>query len=118
MMRLLLLLLAGCAIGQWESVPAEKPATVAELAAWPLSVRDPALAADFERAGFKVVDRPPYKGELELRVQGGVYTLRSDGFFVDEVSGADAAVRLAHSRRVAEFVRNSGLPQQRMLPEH
>ena len=117
MRRILVLSLAACAVGRWQSVPAEKPATAAELEAWPLSVSDPALVAEFERAGFKVVQRPPYKGELQLRVQGGVYTLRSDGFFVDEVSGPDAASRLAHSRRVAEFVRNSGTVQQRELPE-
>ena len=117
MIRILVVSLAACAVGRWESVPADKPATAAELAPWPVSVRDPALADDFSRAGFRVVQRPPYKGELELRLQGGVYTLRSDGFFVDEVSGPDAASRLAHSRRVAEFVRNSGTVQQRELPE-
>jgi len=117
MRRILVVALAACAVGRWESVPAEKPATAAELEAWPLSVSEPALVAEFERAGFKVVQRPPYKGDLQLRVQGGVYTLRSDGFFVDEVSGPDAASRLAHSRRVAEFVRNSGTVQQRELPE-
>jgi len=115
-MRLLLLLLTACATGRWESVPAEKPATATELAAWPVSVHDPAVVPELERAGFKVVQRPPYKGELELRVHDGVYTLRSDGYFVDEVSGPEAAVRLARSKRIAEFVRNSGLPQQREHP--
>ena len=115
-----MLSLAACAVGRWESVPAEKPATAAELAAWPVSVHDPALAAEFERAGFKVVERPPYKGELELRLQGGVYTLRSDGFFVDEAVGPDVgslAGTLARSARVKEFCQNSGLPQQHALPE-
>jgi hypothetical protein len=117
MMRALVLAaLAGCAVGRWQSVPAEKPATRAELAAWPLSVSDPALAEEFARAGFNVVRRPPYHRELELRVENGVYTLRSDGYFVDQVSGPDAAERLAHSQRIADFVRNSGLPQQRELP--
>jgi hypothetical protein len=49
-------------------------------------------------------------------VKDGVYTLRSDGFFVDEVSGPDAALRLARGQRIADFCRNSGLPQQREQP--
>lgn len=117
MKRLFLIGLASCAIGQWESVPADRPATRTELAAWPLSVSDPALVARFEQAGFRVVTRPPYKGELRLSVENGMYTLRSDGFFVDQVSGPDAATLLARSERVAWFVRNSGLPQQRQMPE-
>ena len=117
MTRLLLLTLLACAVGKWESVPADKPATRMELAAWPLSVNDPALVPEFEQAGFKVVTRPPYKGELQLFVEEGMYTLRSDGVFVAEVSGPDAAGRLARSQRIADFCRNSGLPQQRELPE-
>jgi hypothetical protein len=113
-----LLLCCGCAVGRWESVRAEKPATRAELAAWPVSAADPLLREALAEAGFAAVARPPYKGELELSREGDLFILRSDGFFVDEVRGAprEAVEALAASRRVAEFVRNSGLPQQRDLP--
>jgi hypothetical protein len=109
---------AACSVGRWESVRAEHPATRAELAAWPVSVPDPALREAMVDAGFNAVQRAPYKGELALSYSGGVGTLTSDGFFVDEVRGDPAAVAqaLAVSRRVVEFVRNSGTVQQRDLP--
>jgi hypothetical protein len=114
----LIALAAACSVGRWESVRAEHPATRAELAAWPVSVPDPALREAMASAGFNAVQRAPYKSELALSYSGGVGTLTSDGFFVDEVRGDLAAVvqALAVSRRVAEFVRNSGTVQQRDLP--
>src|SRR5438067_3703088 len=117
-MRFVLLLLLACHPGPWRSVRAEKPATRMELAAWPVSVADPVLRKAMAEAGFNAVDRPPYRRELELTVADGVATLRSDGFFVDEVRGEPAAIAdaLAASPRVAEFVRNSGLPQQHDMP--
>ena len=112
------LLTAACAVGRWESVRAERPATRAELSAWAVSVPDPALREAMTNDGFVAVARPPYKGDLALAVVNGVATLTSDGYFVDEVSGDAAAIAqaLAHSRRVAEFVRNSGTVEQRDLP--
>jgi len=75
----------------------------------------PALAAQ----GFRVVGHEPYKGDLLLDWSpDGVATVRSDSFFVDEAVGDfDAIARqLAVSQRVADFIRNSGLPQQRNVP--
>lgn len=49
-----------------------------------------------------------------------VATLRSDDFFVDEAVGSDLdalADTLARSQRVAEFIRNSGLPVQHPVPD-
>lgn len=114
----IILLLSACGVGSWQSVRAEKPATRAELAAYPVSVADPALRDAMARAGFTVVQRAPYKGELELVSAGQLATLRSDSFFVDEVRGdpAEIAEALAASRRVAEFVRNSGTVEQRSMP--
>jgi hypothetical protein len=122
---LLLVLLASCASGRWESVRASEPATPAELAAYPLTLEEPdgTLASALADAHFKVVERRPWRQELQLAVrheEGGLRgTLRSDGYFVDEVIAKDArtlAQRLASSQRVAEFVRNSGTPQQRIHP--
>ena len=122
---LILVLLASCAPGRWESVRAKEPATPSELAAYPLTLEEPdaALASALEEAHFKVVRRKPWRQELQLTVEpaaGGLRgTLRSDGYFVDEVVAPDArtlAERLAGSQRVAEFVRNSGTPQQRIHP--
>jgi hypothetical protein len=112
------LLLCACGIGRWQSVRAEKPATRGELAAYPVSVADPALRQAMAQAGFTVVERPPYKGELQLVVKGQVGTLTSDGFFVDEVRGDPVAIAqaLAVSSRVADFVRNSGTVEQRAMP--
>ena len=114
------LLVAACAVGRWESVRAERPATRSELAAWAVSVPDPALREEMAKAGFVAVARPPYKGDLALAVVQGVATLTSDGYFVDQVRGDDAAIAeaLVHSRRVAEFVRNSGTVEQRDLPTY
>lgn len=114
------LVLASCATGQWVSKRAEKPATPAELAAYPVSVADPALRAAMERAGFVAVARPAYSFELELTMEGAVATLRSGGYFVDEVRGDAAAIAqaLRVSERVAEFVRNSGTVEQRSDPDN
>ena len=110
-----LALAAACTVGRWESARAEKPVTRNELAAWAVSVPDPELRAALAQVGFVAVARPPYKGDLALSWVNGVATLTSDDFFVDEVRGDPAAVAdaLAHSRRVADFVRNSGTVQQR-----
>jgi hypothetical protein len=121
----LAVLLLGCPSPKhWPPRPAEHPATRAELAAYELTVRGPpGLARAFSDLGFRVVDHPPYHLQLEVTLtrEGDqlVATLRSDGFFVDEALGSslDALARtLAVSARVAEFIRNSGLPQQLAFP--
>ena len=128
-------LACGCASGEWRSRPAEHPSSRTELGSRDVTVdagADPdlsrAVAKAMSDAGFKVVSHPPYHKELELTVnvlqapQGpiAVATLRSDGFFVDEVrapGGGDGiaaalAQTLAGSQAMADFVRNNGLPQQ------
>ncbi len=126
-----LVLAAACAPqGHWPPQPAEHPATRRELAAYELTVLAPTVEerAAFARAladlGFDVVDHPPYRMQLEVTLTHEapslVATLRSDGFFVDEAVGTDLealAKTLAVSQRVADFIRNSGLPQQRFIPE-
>jgi hypothetical protein len=113
----IVLLLCACGVGSWRSVRAAVPATRAELAAYPVSVADPVLREAMARAGFTAVERAPYKGELQLFSDGQLATLRSDGFFVDEVRGDPASIAeaLAASSRVAEFVRNSGTVEQRSM---
>ena len=122
---LFLVVLASCASGRWQSLRAAQPATPAELRNRRPAVEtpDPALASALAEAHFNVVRRKPWRQELQLAVtrEGGELrgTLRSDGYFVDEVAAPDArtlAERLAGSQRVAEFVRNSGTPQQRIHP--
>lgn len=135
-----LALLGACAVGRWRSRPADKPLTRSELSSRNLSVADDAhdfaLHAAFVRAlareGFAIVAHPPYHEDLEVtlsiaRASEGVIamaTLRSDGFFIDEarvsLDGTDAAVArlartLAISQGIADFVRNSGAPQQKAL---
>ena len=129
---------AGCAAGQWRSQRADDPLTRSELSSRNVSVsdgsHDPALYTAFARAlaseGFTVVAHPPYHDDLEVtlsvanRADGTVAigTLRSDGFFIDEVQApldgtapAALARTLAVSQGMADFVRNSGTPQQRNL---
>jgi hypothetical protein len=102
-----------------------------ELAFYELTVRagSPEERAAFARAlaarGFNVVSHDPRKGHLEVTLtheaDSLVATLRSDGWFVDEAVGKDVdalAATLAVSQRVTDFIRNSGLPQQHMVPEH
>ena len=102
-----------------------------ELEFYELTVRagSPEERAVFARAlaakGFNVVDHDPRKGHLEVTLtheaDSLVATLRSDGWFVDEAVGKDVdalASTLAVSQRVADFIRNSGLPQQHMVPEN
>jgi len=131
-------LAAACAAGRWRSRPAGDPLTRSELSSRNLSVandaHDPALSTAFARAlaseGFTVVTHPPYHEDLEVtlsvatRANGAVAvgTLRSDGFFVDEVeapldgAAPDALARtLAVSQGLTDFVRNSGTPQQKSL---
>ena len=135
-----LALLGACAVGHWRSRPADKQLTRSELSSRNLSViddaHDSALHAAFVRAlareGFAVVAHPPFHEDLEVtlsiaRAPEGVIamaTLRSDGFFVDEarvpLDGSDAAVAtlartLAISQGMADFVRNSGTPQQKAV---
>jgi hypothetical protein len=113
----------------WPPRPAEHPPTRAELAVYELTVvaGDPAEREAFSRVlaarGFHVVDHPPLRGHLEVTLTHEdrtlVATLRSDGWFVDEALGSSfdqLTETLAVSQRVADFIRNSGLPQQRMLP--
>jgi hypothetical protein len=148
---MVLALSAGCMSGQWLSTPAERPLSRNELASRQVTVdqgENPRLsrsvAEALTTAGFNVVSHPPYHKELELSVaflRGpdgpvAVATLRSDGFFVDEVrvgGGGDVRVggrdevrragrdmdaaaviarTLAGSQAMADFVRNNGLPQQ------
>jgi hypothetical protein len=116
--------------GHWPPRPAEHPPTRAELAFYELTVKaaDPSERAAFARAlaarGFNVVDHEPYKGQLEAVLTHKdhvlVAALRSDGWFVDEALGTDVgalAETLALSQRVADFIRNSGLPQQHPVPD-
>lgn len=112
-----LALLCGCATGRWVSVPAERPAARAELLALKVSVADPRLREAMAAAGFTAVQRLPYESELQLELKGEEATLRSDGFFVDQVHGSPAEIAraLAVSSRVAEFIRNSGTIEQRSL---
>jgi hypothetical protein len=127
---LVLAVLACARQAHWPPRPAEHPPTPAELAFYELTVRatDPAEQAAFAQAlaarGFNVVDHPPRKGHLEVTVthedSTRVATLRSDGFFADEALGQDfrdIAETLAVSQRVADFIRNSGLPQQHNIPQ-
>ena len=118
---MILAILAACTTTRWESERATHPTTDAERAACTVTVEaaEP-LGDELRRAlaleGFTVVDHPPYKGDLLLRASPGVGRLTSDGFFVDEVRAADAqglSEALAQSRRVAEFVRDSGTVEQR-----
>jgi hypothetical protein len=110
-------LAVACAPQRWAPRPAEHPPTWAELQVYALTVHGPpALAQALAAKGFRVVSHEPYKGDLLLEWSAdGVATLRSDGFFVDEAAGDfDGIAReLAVSQRVADFIRNSGLPQQR-----
>jgi hypothetical protein len=134
-LAVLVALTAGCASGEWRSTPAEPPLSRRELASRDVTVDsgdDPGLSQAVAQAlvseGFKVVSHAPYHEALELAVnvvhasggQVAVATLRSDGFFVDEarapIQGSDTAASLARtlavSQAMADFVRNSGLPQQ------
>ena len=130
-------LASGCALGEWRSTPAERPLSHHELASRDVTVTsaDKDLANVVAQAmaseGFKVVTHPPYHEALELtlnvqRAPEGlvaVATLRSDDFFVDEVrargtvgdAAAAVARTLAGSQAMADFVRNSGLPQHTNL---
>jgi hypothetical protein len=128
---LVLLFASACASpGHWPPRPAEHPATRRELAAYELTVQatSPEERERFAQAlaaqGFEVVAHPPYSRQLEVTLthEGPslVATLRSDGFFADEAVGDDVealARTLAVSQRVADFIRNSGLPQQWYIPE-
>ena len=129
-----------CTVGQWRSRAADKPLTRSELSSRNLSVadesHDSALHAAFVRAlageGFTIVAHPPYHEDLEVtldivRAPEGIVavaTLHSDGSFIDEARAslysADAALArlaktLALSQGTADFVRNSGTPQQKGL---
>jgi hypothetical protein len=119
MRSLWLLAACACATGNWQSPIAEHPATREELASVKVTVDGPPeLTEALRRLGFPVVEHPPYHQDLMLRYADGVATLRSDGFFVDEVRGDPQSVaeQLARSARVAEFIRNSGMPDQRANP--
>jgi hypothetical protein len=134
MKRVLPLLVAiiACAPGgHWPARPAEHPPTPAELAFYELTVKaaNPGDRAAFAQAlaarGFTVVNHEPYNRQLEVTLTHEdstlVATLRSDGWFVDEAIGPDVQAlsgTLAVSQRVADFIRNSGLPQQHQVPDH
>jgi hypothetical protein len=128
---LVLLCTLACAPrGHWAPRPAEHPPTAPELAFYELTVRAPspdersAFAQALAARGFNVVDHDPRKGHLEVILTHEddtlVETLRSDDWFVDEAVGKDfraLADTLAISERLTDFIRNSGLPQQHMVPE-
>ncbi|HWC73836.1 MAG TPA: hypothetical protein VG454_07845 [Gemmatimonadales bacterium] len=139
----LAMLAVGCSGGHWQSRRADKPLSRAELSSRNLSILDqtgdPCLRAAFAlalaRQGFTLVPHASYHEDLEVTLRitptpAGTLatgTLRSDGFFVDEASflvdGIDdtagaLARTLAVSERTAEFVRNSGTPQQRNATGH
>jgi len=133
MRRLLLaaFVLACAPRGHWPPRPAQHPPTPTELQIYELTVRAPSAEerAQFAEAlrsrGFAVVDHEPFKGHLEVTLtheaDSLVATLRSDGWFVDEAVGKDVeslAATLAVSQRLTDFIRNSGLPQQHMVPEN
>ena len=109
-----------CAVGQWESVPAEHPPTQHELSFLRVTVLGPPELADaMAQEGFQVVNHPAYKEDLELRYRNGVATLRSGGYFVDEIRGGDLdeiAYRFARSKRVKDFIVMSGTVEQRTVP--
>lgn len=134
---ILFLLATACAAGEYRSEPAERPLSPREIASRDVTVIEEgaqaglgeAFAQALTQQGFRVVNHPAYHGELEVTLatqrsaQGpvAVATLTSDGFFVDEARAhldrGDAAAAwlaktLAISERMAEFVRNSGTPDQ------
>jgi hypothetical protein len=117
---ILLALSCACAAGQWESAPADRPASPRELSFLRVTViGPPALAEALTQQGFAVVSHRPFDGDLELVFANGVATLRSDGYFIDELHGDDPvklAAQLARSARVAAFVRDSGTVEQRNSP--
>jgi hypothetical protein len=128
---LLLAAALGCASsGHWPPRPAEHPASAMELEFYDTAVHAPtpeeraALAGALTARHFRVVPGESRKGhwDVYLTHEGDhlVATLRSDDFFVDEAVGGDVdalATTLANSQRVVDFVKNSGLPQQHMVPE-
>jgi hypothetical protein len=121
MKRVILLALSlSCAVGQWKSAPAERPASHAELAALRITVIGPPELADaFAAQGFNVVQHAPFHGDLLARFFDGVLKVTSDGHFVDQVRGGDLrqlAEAIARSDRMAWFVRNSGTVEQRSNP--
>jgi len=126
---LLLAILACARQAHWPPRPAKDPPTSKELAFYELTVKaaDPeerdAFAGSLSARGFNVVEHEPYKGQLEVTLtqenETLVATLRSDDWFVDEALGPDVDAltdTLAVSQRVADFIRNSGLPQQHPVP--
>ena len=124
------LFIGACGAGRWESRPADRPLTRRELASRNLTVRgEAAFAEALAREGFRVVSHPPYHNDLEATValdhrsDLATITLRSDGYFLDEVQGPAndpqaLAHRLALGERMADFVRNSGVPQQIPITAH
>jgi hypothetical protein len=133
-------LAAACSAGRYEMTVAERPLTLREMGSRDLTVTDgggegeltTAFAQALAGEGFKVVDRAPYRGELEVtlttyRTRAGpvsIATVRTDGFFVEEARvpadrGEGAAIwlakTLAMSQRMADYVRNGGVPQQSLF---
>jgi hypothetical protein len=117
---LFLALSVSCAVGEWRSASSDHPASRAELAALRMTVvGPPELAEALAAQGFAVVQHPPLHGDLLARFDGGVLKVTSDGYFVDQLRGDDPrqlAEAIAHSDRMAWFVRNSGTVEQRSNP--
>ena len=118
--RILLALSCSCAVGQWQSVPAEHPVSRAELSHLRMTVMGPPeLAAALAAQGFDIVQHAPYHSDLLARFDGGWLRVTSDGYFVDQLRGDDPlqlAEGIARSDRMAWFVRNSGTVEQRSNP--
>jgi hypothetical protein len=120
----------------WHTSRADRPLARTELGIHPVTV-DPApeplrdaVVQTLKDKGFRVVDHPPYRGDLKLvlAVNGdrAVATLRSDDFFVDEaetelLDPEKAAAALVDSLAVSEglafYMRFNGTPAQQMIPD-
>ena len=94
------------------------------MAGMSIGIAQGALERFLQRSSGRPIRGTTYKNQLEatLSREGAdqVATLRSDGWFVDEAVGRSMealAQTLAVSQRVADFIRNSGLPQQHVMPE-
>jgi hypothetical protein len=132
---LLSTLALGCAT-HWHTTRADRPLSRGELGIHPVTV-DPGpeplrtkLVWALVEKGFRLVDHPPYHGDLRLRLQvhgaHALAELTSDDFFVDQAEidvtdPAQAAAALVESLAVSDglafYMRYGGVPAQLMLQE-